>query len=368
MIVLGLTVRKVEKMRDGFKKFLFFLFFLLISGCGNESSSSLKEAMDWLNNPTNIPGASGTLMTVLNSLPERGNSNFPVWNGYWYPSSQNGTARRPPNAWSPMEKYDQAMGDSGYQATNWEKESSKQLSDTDWAGHCNGLAAASTMVTEPKRAVVYKNVTFTVDDIKALLIEAWGSGGKMVGGRCNAKTIHYDTNGRIVESECRDLNPGTFHILVTNFLGNFHTPIIADTDNGDPVWNYPIVSYEVKYKQLDLNAQAVNMWLFNVNKNTYDYNPNAKSFAYYQTQIALSTGVQKIYEYILELDGAGNILGGEWFRNSKKDHPDFLWRHTQPTTENPYIDLNVVYAIYNQSKDGTTPSTPGTGQVPGQNP
>ena len=31
------------------------------------------------------------------------------------------------------------------------------------------------------------------------------------------------------------------------------------------------------------------------------------------------------YEYILELDAAGKIIGGEWLGSSKKNHPDFLW-------------------------------------------
>ena len=32
-----------------------------------------------------------------------------------------------------------------------------------------------------------------------------------------------------------------------------------------------------------------------------------------------------IYEYIVELDGDGKIIEGEWIRGSKEAHPDFLW-------------------------------------------
>jgi hypothetical protein len=31
------------------------------------------------------------------------------------------------------------------------------------------------------------------------------------------------------------------------------------------------------------------------------------------------------YTYVLELDAAGKIIGGEWTGDSKTDHPDFLW-------------------------------------------
>ena len=40
---------------------------------------------------------------------------------------------------------------------------------------------------------------------------------------------------------------------------------------------------------------------------------------------------QDIYNYILELDADGKIIGGEWFGASKKDHPDFLWLPTTKT-------------------------------------
>ena len=326
------------------------LLSLFFYGCGAKTTpSSLKEAMNWLNAPGNLPGANGPLKVLFDTLPDKGGVAVPVWQGYWYPSSQNGTARKP-NMYtlSPMEKYDQAIEDSDEKATNWEIEDSKQYKGIAWAGHCNGLAAASTMVKEPKHAVTYNGVSFTVEDIKALLIELWQKGGTTVGGRCNNKEITYDSNGRIVEDECRDLNPATFHILTTNFLGVFQKPVIVDIDPSEAVWNYPIVSYEVKYKQ-KATLRDVTYWLFNEIKDTYVYNPSAVSFEYVQTEILLSTDNKKIYEYILELDANGNIIGGEWYRNSKSDHPDFMWRHTTPTPANPYLNIDVVNAIYQSS-------------------
>ena len=31
------------------------------------------------------------------------------------------------------------------------------------------------------------------------------------------------------------------------------------------------------------------------------------------------------YEYVLELDAAGKIIGGEWVGEARYTHPDFLW-------------------------------------------
>jgi hypothetical protein len=35
------------------------------------------------------------------------------------------------------------------------------------------------------------------------------------------------------------------------------------------------------------------------------------------------------YDYVLELDAAGKIIGGEWIGASKRNHPDFLWLPVQ---------------------------------------
>lgn len=81
----------------------------------------------------------------------------------------------------------------------------------------------------------------------------------------------------------------------------------------------------------------------------YTFNPDAKSFAYLRTQVQYIsessaetdgnlrsridsyTGTDT-YEYVLELDAAGKILGGEWVGESKKLHPDFLWLPLKAST------------------------------------
>lgn len=44
----------------------------------------------------------------------------------------------------------------------------------------------------------------------------------------------------------------------------------------------------------------------------------------------------QVYDYVLEIDGAGQIIGGEWLGTSKDFHPDFLWYsfgHTSDSAE-----------------------------------
>ena len=74
----------------------------------------------------------------------------------------------------------------------------------------------------------------------------------------------------------------------------------------------------------------------------YAYNPEAASLRLLRTELrwigeSPSTldgnlgGIidnytsKDIYDYILELDGSGEIIGGEWLGSSRENHPDFLW-------------------------------------------
>lgn len=74
----------------------------------------------------------------------------------------------------------------------------------------------------------------------------------------------------------------------------------------------------------------------------YVFNPRAVKFQQLTTEVDyitessagtdgnLSASIDQYtrtdrYEYILEIDGEGKIIGGEWLGSSKKNHPDFLW-------------------------------------------
>lgn len=324
-------------------KFLFIL--CLLAGCGTEWSSILKESINDINNPDNIPGADSELERHLPSLPKSGSSSISAWGGSeWYPYSQNGTATTKYGNPSALTKYDMV---AGTKANQWELDTAQWVGKTGWAGHCNGTSAAGTMSKEPMKDVEYRGVHFTRQDIKTLLVEMWSGGGYAVGGRCNNKQIKYDQYGRLTEQECRDLNAGTFHIVLANFLGVFKKPVIADQDPGEQVWNYPIIGYQV-IEEREVKAEEANRILTVANGVVYPFNPNAKYFMYFRTAVQYSNrGLS--YEYILEGDENGYIIGGEWVGQNKTFHPDFLWRHNSPTPENPYINTGIVGDIHRWS-------------------
>jgi hypothetical protein len=320
------------------------LLLLALLGCGeSQPPSSLKEAINSLNDPHRIPGASSSLDYVFNKLPESGEVDR-TWGGHWWPMSEGGTSSTRYGNPSPLKKYDMATGS---QANAWEIENAKKYANIGWAGKCNGLASAGIMAEEPQKQVTYKDVTFSVTDIKALLAEVWQGSGYIVGDRCNRSAVTYDQYGRIREDDCRDLNPATLHVAVTNYLGLFGKALIADTDNSAAVWNYPIKAYQILDKKFLTNSEAT----FQTQRmsSAYIYNSDAVDFVYVKMKITFVTLDPKVYEYILELDVKGKILGGEWLGGSKKDHPDFIWRPLDPVAENPYINIRLVNEIYKNS-------------------
>lgn len=124
-----------------------------------------------------------------------------------------------------------------------------------WFGLCHAWAPASILEDEPKEPVTVEDpqgeeVTFAVSDIKALIIDQYDqSESYMIGGRCNSSDVERDETGRIPDDKCRDVNAGTFHVIMTNFLGLQGRPIIEDRVYDYEVWNQPVVGYTIEKQE-----------------------------------------------------------------------------------------------------------------------
>lgn len=308
-----------------------------LSGCGETADDSwTSEQMDRNNNPEDVAGGAN-FDYYLPQLADSGEVSG-VWTGSWWPLSQGGTV-------GPLRKLDRITNGQGL-ASAWEQKTVDRYGDVSWAGHCNGLAAAGTMTKEPRNSVRYDGVDFGVEDIKALLVETWQGGGRIVGGRCNEEQLETDEYGRYVRAECRGMNAGTFHLGITNFLGKFKKPLILDVSSGVMVWNYAVVSFEIESQEEVSSSEASELLGARGN---YRFNHNAVAFMRVKMNITLVTGQRKTYEYIIEGDSRGDVIGGEWIGSSKSSHPDFMWRHTRPTPENPHLDISTIKKIYRAS-------------------
>ncbi|NRD75326.1 peptidase [Shewanella sp. VB17] len=259
---------------------------------------------------------------------------------------------------SPAEKYDLLVGDEKFNLTkkNWQAGQAyydKNWPVQRWEGYCHGWAPAAYMMSRPAKTITVQDasgedLTFYPADIKALGTLLWASGSyaqNVIGGRCNIQNPKKDANGRILDQNCFDNNPGSWHIAVLNQIGLNERSLVMDATYDFQVWNQPILSYDVTYFNPQTGRHYANLSQAIVSREQYtqdkfeDYrSPLATQFVgvkmnlrymaetnprnreYDSTRNDASSLVS--YHYDLELNNDGKIIGGEWFSNM---HPDFLW-------------------------------------------
>jgi hypothetical protein len=354
-----------------------------------------------------------------------------------------------------------------------------------WWGICHAWSPAAILLPEPKNPVTYNGVTFKVQDIKALVTLVHDrTETRFVSLRCDAldseQEINFDKYGRPTgaSTNCRDTNPGTFHVLMTNYLGKQGESFVYDRTWDGEVWNQPLRGYRLT-KMDEITAVAANeligvlpeggtttersgtatnqQWtqvgqfpvsagqklavamtgtgdpdlyvkfgsqptsssydcrpytdgaaetcdltvpagattayvaVFGYGTNatynirvvvggtiptTYQFNPNAAKL--YSTHMSvdyisespaeqdgnLGSTIDRYtqhdeYDYVLEVDAGGKIIGGEWVGTSKRKHPDFVWLPIRASASSA-AGGKITYANVKMLLDrslGTTPTT-----------
>ncbi|MBA2403394.1 MAG: hypothetical protein H0V66_01375 [Bdellovibrionales bacterium] len=285
---------------------------------------------------------------------------------------------------SPAELYDISQGDYTYSLTR------KTLGlftphDLWWEGICHGWSQAAVNYPEPAKVLI-KNpdgiiVPFGSSDVKGLLAmhDAYNSKGTYthIGGRCSApgkvpgegstRDRHVDMPApELAETEeCRDVNAGAFHVVMANMIGIQSMALIADVDRFNDVWNQPVVSYDASVKEelavseeqtMNGIARRLSMQMKMVYGEELQFASAAATARgednFVSKNPVTRTGHQefrfKIYEYILELDGAGKVVGGEWMSDTR---PDFLWtKKRDQKFQNSPMPLGGLVKIYKPVK------------------
>lgn len=373
-------------------KSLFLASMMIVS-----SSSAFAELYDGGSHPANFTRLAGGIQIITNfsSLPKVGkiSDDRLGWSESYWPSNKGGIAYRwnHPNPQpfkyrlhtkeelvkmskdeigrlSPAELYDISNDDYNYTLT---RRSLSLYSPRDlwWEGICHGWAQAAINYPEPE-PVVYTNKTgikvpFGASDIKALLAmhesynykgEKFGFAGrrckvkgKVVGeadDRDNPSDRAYPAADLAESPDCRDVNAGAFHVIISNMLGLHGKGFVADIDRFNDVWNQPIVGYKsriVGEEQVEAGMRSVGVAKRLRVKLEMTYGEELK---FYTPELAAqghlnfvsklpvtNTKHQKFlskdYEYILELNSAGNVIGGEWITQTR---PDFMWLYGRSQT------------------------------------
>ena len=377
-----------------------------------------KERWNSANEPTRFRGIELTMK--FDALPTSGRAEREIWpSTYWATYEDSINVRWKTDELSPAEKYDQAFNGwtppegfmdlkpytkSRCEDKSWDKDYYTQLGplanhisarmgngrardgiDNDgdgqtdecddrdgvetWFGLCHAWVPAAMLEDRPLRSVTVNGVTFHTGDIEALVIAAYNrSGADMIGGRCNDKEVKRDEQGRAVDSQCRDSNPGTLHVIMANYLGLNQIAFAEDRTYNYEVWNQPVVSYDIT-KMNEVTVKEAND-LLKLPGDTYTFNADAK-FLYevHATLVYITESHASAepadqgrfersdrYQYILELDADRKVIGGEWVGASQTKHPDFLWSPRRAAfSAVPHLDLDTVRELIRLSREPEMP-------------
>lgn len=245
-----------------------------------------------------------------------------------------------------------------------------------WEGICHGWAVASGHSPRPEKTVWVtlpngKKMPFFPNDIKALVSLMWAhsniqSNVIFEGNRCNQKNPPSDAWGRLIDLKkdrydtellprCADTHPAIFHMAIVNILGVEGRSFVVDHDPKAAIANQPVAGYDLDYfhpKTGKINSVQASM----VPVESYDEDPyrdNRSPNARYIIGVAMKLKyvdweiprkketntedddriVDMKFNYDLELDEEGNIVGGQWRVNKNASaafgkspgQPDFFW-------------------------------------------
>ncbi|GMF26647.1 unnamed protein product [Phytophthora fragariaefolia] len=230
-----------------------------------------------------------------------------------------------------------------------------------WFGICHAWAPAAILEAEPNCPVKYNGVTFQPMDIKGLISKVYDGASVptvFTGTRFNGGADTPDEYGRHSSDAYRDLNPAYFHIAAANILGKLNSTFVVDVTAGSQVWNQPVRGFKV-YEQTAMSLEEAAQTFYGLE--AYPWNAAAKSIVYVKTRLSwiyetytdgglvrsgdinqYTTGAY--YYYLLELDDAGTIIGGEWVYGSDDDHPDFLWFGKSKPAANTVTSVGLSYS------------------------
>lgn len=264
------------------------------------------------------------------------------YSGYIYPDNRGGTGVT-------LRKYDLAFNGGAMRATGWEQWDTTAyqrplpqavrggifggrfsyrtvMATPGWHGHCNGWTAAAIRHAEPQKSVTRNGVQFTPADIKALLAEIY---------------MYNDT--LMLAGDGGDVHPGVLHAVLANWLGRGLHPVAMEAEPGEEKWNYPIYAYSSTVGRRSERRVEV--------RTTISYAGNSNGEFQQSPRLRRS----RYFHYELQLDEAGQIVGGYYFRDSSRI--DMLWVPLSPKEAgepgnqrgNPHVKIEDVLAIWRES-------------------
>jgi hypothetical protein len=274
---------------------------------------------------------------------------------------------------SPAEKYDLYLGNYSYPLLNHERQRTQVLRtdpnhdsfDFDyeiptWEGLCHGWAPATLLYENPSPVIIENpdgvKIPFGASDIKALLtfnMHYNNSRTYFLGKRCNAnfnelrELLEYGEISqeeyleKLRSAECLDVNAGSFHIVLANQIALLKEGFIADVTRDFEVWNQPVFAYDAHItNQREPSDKQRGFGTHKVIEVYLELHYVVERDQHWDFRINRSDYATKHYQYELELNAKGNIIGGEWI---SEDRPDFLWKRELPKFAGYFQSLQKIY-------------------------
>ena len=277
------------------------------------------------------------------SINVRWNQETPVGFNYQSPSKEEvmSMSREQLAVLAPSEKYDIYMGRYDY-PLKAEVTGIATPSARWWSGICDGWSLAALQYAEPKAIDAINpdgvNVPFGASDIKGLMSYAAARHFEVeslqVGTKCNGL-------GKIFGSAaCDDINAGSLHVVLANQIGIKKQGFVTEIDPGPQIWNQ--ATYGFKFQMIGsatpgkdavsgVRVQATLLYANELDKPSWT--PVVGTDKNVEGKLDL--------DYILDLDGAGNIMGGSFVSGT---HPDFVWLPTNHLEFKDYLEgINKLY-------------------------
>ncbi len=332
------------------------LYFLLSCSAEN-NQTSLRERWNSANDPLNF--LPSNFERALDRLPLESEISKKPWSDTYWPSSAAGLGRRwnDPNTnddqdfsyrpfklaqlremsssdlakLSPAEKFD--ILNSAYDYPLLKAERARTSPESPgWEGLCHGWASAAINFAEPKSVLVRNpdniEIPFGAADVKALIDLYTGNYSSSriyyVAERCNFDFVENPEAKK--RPECRDANAGMFHLVLANKLGVQKRGFVADINRDQQVWNQPIYSFssQIVGERQGASPGAARGTVKEVMIRTV-MGYIAETIPEWDAGIVNES--EREYNYQLELNANGQIIGGAWLDESR---PDFLWSQEKP--------------------------------------
>jgi len=229
---------------------------------------------------------------------------------------------------SPFRKHDRV---TGAHANDWERRHHYDSDYPKWYGHCHAWAAAAISEVEPTHTIRYRDVTFHVGDVKAILTE----------GHYGDKATVFGERNTGDGSDFQDIYPDKLWKVMQDYIGEQKLPLLMDLDPAVPVWTYPVYGYRIEYNRSDDGRDLYDgeMTLFVTNTTVPpDYVGCLRLIKHYTFQVRMRNGAI--------VEGSGR-----WTGRSRQDHPDYAWYPASRGQENEELVFSVAQRLADQASD-----------------